>query len=982
MLVGRSVAVAVVASFAAALHAGVSTASTVEVTLPPVAPVADAYVDASATKKSFGRATTLSAGSLPVRTSYLMFDVSGAAGPIRSATLSLQANSASTVGLDVRSVASTSWSERSIRYSNAPPAGAVAASSGAFAQGRISIDVTPLVTGDGLLSMALTSVSSTSILMSSRETGAGAPLLQVSYDSVTTPPVTLTSPATGTSTNDTTPTFAGAAGDAAGDSSTVTVSVFRGPDVSGSLEQTRLATRTGTSWAIDAQPALADGTYTARAAQADTTGDSGESAPSTFTVDTVAPQPTLAEPAPGSTVAGSRPAFSGTAGSDGGDASTVTVDVYAGTTASGTPRQTLQATRSGGSWSVTASSALENGTYTARATQNDAAGNTGTSAGSTFVVDAPATTTDYRDTVLADSPRGYWRLGETIGTIAADAAGTSAGTYLSGVTLAQPGAITGDLDTSARLDGFNDAVRIPNSSALNSASAFSLEAFVRPGALPGTTATIMRKDQQYLLRLTSQGNLIFRVWKSGEHELSTASGVVATDGWSHIVATYDGAAMRIYVNGRLRATMSLSAPAATSTSDLYLGASINYDWLAGYLDDVAVYTRALSAGDVERHYAAAGIIDTSPSSVRLETPESGATWDARVTFAGSAGTDSGDDPAVSVKVYAGAAVSGSPVRTLSAPVRVAGTFSVLDPAPLASGTYTAVAEQRDSAGNVGASQPSTFTVQASAAPHLLAAGDVAACDTFGDEATAELLDRLPGSVAPLGDLVYEYASSADYDNCYDPTWGRQLARSRPVPGSHDYAEGQTNGEPYFGYFGALAGDPTRGYYSYDVGSWHVIALNSMCSKVGGCGAGSPQEQWLRADLAANPSACTLAYWHDARFSSGSIHGSNSSMQPFWQALYDHGAEIVVSGHEHVYERFAPQTPGGSADAARGVRQFTVGTGGRSHYGFRSRVLSTSEVRNADTFGILDLTLRPGAYDWRFVPEAGKTFTDTGSTACH
>jgi hypothetical protein len=156
----------------------------------------------------------------------------------------------------------------------------------------------------------------------------------------------------------------------------------------------------------------------------------------------------------------------------------------------------------------------------------------------------------------------------------------------------------------------------------------------------------------------------------------------------------------------------------------------------------------------------------------------------------------------------------------------------------------------------------------------------------------------------------------------------------------------------------------------------------MCSKVGGCGAGSPQERWLRADLASNVASCTIAFMHEPRFSSGTIHGNNTEMQAFWQALYDYNADLILSGSEHVYERFAPQTPTGTADAVRGVRQITVGTGGRSHYGFKSQVLATSQVRNADTFGVLDVTLRAGAYDWRFVPEAGKVFTDTGTAACH
>jgi hypothetical protein len=222
------------------------------------------------------------------------------------------------------------------------------------------------------------------------------------------------------------------------------------------------------------------------------------------------------------------------------------------------------------------------------------------------------------------------------------------------------------------------------------------------------------------------------------------------------------------------------------------------------------------------------------------------------------------------------------------------------------------------------------------------------------------------------------ATESDFRNCYDP-WGRHKARTRPGVGDHEYLT--PSAVPYFNYFGAAAGDPAKGYYSYDLGSWHVVVTNATCAEIGGCGTGSTEEQWLRQDLAANASACTLAVIHKPRFSSGSIHGNQAAMQPFWQALYDDGAELVLSGDDHVYERFGPQTPTGAADAARGIRQFVVGTGGRSHYSFGT-IQPNSEARNSDTFGVLKLSLRSGAYDWQFVPEPGKTFTDAGTGSCH
>jgi peptidoglycan/xylan/chitin deacetylase (PgdA/CDA1 family) len=307
----------------------------------------------------------------------------------------------------------------------------------------------------------------------------------------------------------------------------------------------------------------------------------------------------------------------------------------------------------------------------------------------------------------------------------------------------------------------------------------------------------------------------------------------------------------------------------------------------------------------------------------------------------------------------------------------------------------------DNAGN--AEQVNTADVQVGANPDpvVAAAGDIA-CDPAdpsfnngrgtADEchqaATSALLVRARlAAVLPLGDLQYECGAVAAFQRSYEPTWGRVKSLSRPVIGNHEYqtwgGDGcSAQGAPgYFGYFAAAAGDRSRGYYSFDLGAWHLIALNSNCHEIGGCGAGSPQERWLRADLGASRSRCTLAYMHHPRFSSGKEHGDDPALIPLWKALYDGGADMVLVGHEHNYERFAPLTAFGTVDRARGLREFVVGTGGRSHTGFRTPVAG-SERRNDATFGVLELTLRPSGYSWQFVPEAGKLFTDTGSASCH
>jgi hypothetical protein len=260
-------------------------------------------------------------------------------------------------------------------------------------------------------------------------------------------------------------------------------------------------------------------------------------------------------------------------------------------------------------------------------------------------------------------------------------------------------------------------------------------------------------------------------------------------------------------------------------------------------------------------------------------------------------------------------------------------------------------------------------------PVLVGAGDIASCAYDDDQATARLLDSIPGVVFTAGDDAYPNGTAADFAGCYEPTWGRHKPRTRPALGNHDYRT--ADGAAYYAYFGAVAGDSGAGYYSYDFAGWHIISLNSNISMA----AGSPQETWLRADLSLHPAPCSLAYWHHPRFSSGTTHGSSSAPRPVWQALYDAHADVVVVGHEHQYERFAPQQPDGTADPTNGIRQFVVGTGGAGLYPF-GPAIANSEVRNNTTHGVIKLTLRPNGYDWEFVPVAGGTFRDSGSGTCH
>jgi hypothetical protein len=268
---------------------------------------------------------------------------------------------------------------------------------------------------------------------------------------------------------------------------------------------------------------------------------------------------------------------------------------------------------------------------------------------------------------------------------------------------------------------------------------------------------------------------------------------------------------------------------------------------------------------------------------------------------------------------------------------------------------------------------------------LVGAGDIAWCgNLLGAEATSKLIEKLPdATVFAAGDLAYEKGTWEEFQTCYQPTWGKFKDRTMPSPGNHEYQGSPGTG--YFRYWGERAGDPLKGYYSYDLGNWHIVVLNTNCGvrALGGCGEGSPEEMWLREDLAEHPDACIIAYGHHSLFSSGILpsHAVHPELRAFWRDLYQAHADLVLAGHEHSYERFAPQTPDGQLDEKNGIRQIVVGTGGKSHtiLGFAT---ANSEVRNADTFGVLKLTLTPKTYRWEFIPQAGMTFTDSGEGTCH
>jgi fibronectin type 3 domain-containing protein len=603
----------------------------------------------------------------------------------------------------------------------------------------------------------------------------------------------------------------------------------------------------------------------------------------------------------------------------------------------------------------------------------------------------------YRGDVMQDNPIAYWRLGEQNGSAAADeTANANLGTYQGGITLGTAGALAGDSNTAAHFNGVDGEVTMgnPPSGIFNFGTGdFTVEAWMRT-TVNNETSVIAKSPNSgpaWEVTVTDDVGFVGRVRaklidSNGANVKGYGPPIRVDDGnWHDVVAEFKrDTGITVFVDGVSQFSAGAMTGSVNNTTSLLLGheGRTGYPFFSGDIDEVALYNSILPASRIQAHYESGAGVDTTPPAVTLTAPGASVD-DATPTYTGSAGSAAGDLDAVTVKIYSGSSASGTPVQVVTA-TRAAGSWAVDGSPPLDPGTYTARAEQSDVAGNVGQSSPRTFTVTSPTPPPpsdpvVLAAGDIADCLSSGDEATASILAaNSSAGVLTLGDNVYDDGTPSEFANCYDPTWGTAKARTLPSVGNHEYLT--TGASGYYGYFGAAAGDPTKGYYSYDLGAWHLVVINSNCAFIGGCGVGSPEEQWLRSDLAAHPATCTLAYWHHPRFSGGT-NGNDSETQAIWQALYDNGADLILNGHDHDYERFAPQTPTGALDLSRGISEFVVGTGGKSLTAI-VQVLPNSEVRNNDAFGVLKLVLHQSSYDWEFVPQAGKSFKDYGSRFCH
>ena len=507
---------------------------------------------------------------------------------------------------------------------------------------------------------------------------------------------------------------------------------------------------------------------------------------------------------------------------------------------------------------------------------------------------------------VANTPgvASYWRLGESSGTTACDTTGANTGTYQGGFTLGQPGALAGDPDTAVKLDGSTGIVNVPHASSLDVGDNFTLEAWVKRGAVSTSTnqAVASQQAKAWLLMFNPSNQLVLRDATVADVVHSTTT--VTDSAWHQVAVTKNGSAVHLYIDGVDRTGSVSNQTLQNNTLPLTIGQSSNTSWFNGTVDDVSLYRRDLSASEIQSHHNT-GTVTPSPTPGPTPSPD---------PVIGAAG-DIACDPA-------------------------------------------------DTAYN----------------------GGLGTTDRCHQKYTSNLVvgTGLSG-VLTLGDEQYEDGTLSKFQTVYAATWGRAVQLSHPSVGNHEYLTSGASG--YFDYFNGIgnlngvAGARGKGYYSMDIGTWHVISINSNCSQVGGCYSGSPQEAWLRNDLATHPNRCTLAFWHHPRFSSGPA-GNNSNMSTIFTDLYNANADVVLSAHDHHYERFAPQTPGQVADSARGIREFVVGTGGKSLVGWASSYQPNSLVRNSTTYGILRLTLHSSGYDWKFVPESGSTFTDSGSGTCH
>ncbi len=498
----------------------------------------------------------------------------------------------------------------------------------------------------------------------------------------------------------------------------------------------------------------------------------------------------------------------------------------------------------------------------------------------------------------------------------------------------------------------------------------------------GQRTTYMKFNVQGLTGSVTQA--VLRIYSNDSSGYGYEVRSVADSSWSESGITWNNAPAASSTVAAASGPTSPGWTQATVTSLVTGNGYVNVSLTSGDVDYLSLRARESAAAPPQLVVTTTSTSNAAPSTPTGLTARASSA--RQIDLSWTAATD--DVAVTGYGIYRGTALVAS----------VGGsTASFSDTSVSSSTTYTYTVDAVDGAGLRSAkSAPATATTPAettsSGDPVIATAGDIA-CDpndpNFNggrgvpnycqQQATSDIVAGIPGltAVIPLGDLQYEDATPlSKWQPSYDSTWGRFRGITYPVIGNHEYYSGSAS--TYFSYFGSVAGSPSKGSYSFDLGSWHIVVLSGECAYIGGCGAGSPEETWLRNDLAASTKPCTLAAWHEARFASG-YSGNKPAFDAFWQDLYKAGTEVVLNAHDHVYERFDPQNPAAKADPY-GIREFIVGTGGKNHSSFPT-VVANSAVRKTDTFGVLRMTLHAGSYEWKFLPEPGKVFTDSGTGTC-
>jgi chitodextrinase len=1050
----------------AALPAAGAPGRALSSTAAAFAPVADAYVSSMKPGANYGQATRLKAEQSPVLRTYLRFNPSDVTGTVTRATLRLYVTAKSTVGYDVRGVADTTWGESKVTYSNAPPASATVATSGGYASGTwTSVDVTPLVAGNGPVSFAVTTPSTTALSIASRESGSTSPALVIETSALadTTPP---SAPAgltvTGASGSSISMSWAASSDDAGVAGYDLFVD---GVHVGGTAttSYTFGGLSCGTSYTLGVEAHDASGNHSLRtqlyattSACADTvapttptnltvtaaTGSSvslswgasfdnvgvvgydvykngnnvGPSATTTYTVTGLSCGTTTTFAVAADDAAGNRSPQAAITAS-----TAACSDVVAPTPPGGVTVSAATATSVSLSWqpssdnvAVTGYSLYLNGTavgstastsyafsgltcgtsYALAVDAYDAAGNHSTKASTSVSTSACATgSTPQIKYRFAYSNRLDQGLMPGYGYNLIDVATKSEADATPAGTLGQVWLYDYD-NTTCTWEKDDAYIRNMVSSMADDPKVAGFYFSNEPDPFACPNAPQQHRDRSALIKSLAPNKYtligIDANWRDhfdryGSIWVGTADYVNYNP---YICYERDTSSCDFaWLDHVLQTAQSLPQPyfialqafreagewrwptAAEETQMLNRLKDPSLTGLRGYLtfswnwqnDSLLNHRDVLQAIKDFNLGTSSAPADTSAPTPPSELSVTSATQTS-LSLSWKGSTDN-----VGVAGY-GAYRNGTFLASTAATSYTVGGLSC--------GTsYTIGVDAYDAAGNRSTRSTATASTAACAPaggdPVIAAAGDI--CSSPSDCApTATLLDSLaPTRVLTLGDNAYPDGTSSDYASYYDPNWGRFKAKTSPAPGNHDYHT--SGGSGYFAYFGSQA---PAAYYSFDIGSWHLISLNGEI----GVSAGSAQETWLKNDLAAHPSKCTLAYWHEPRFSSGAEHGNNSSFDPFWRDLYAAGVDVVLNGHDHEYERFAPQNPSGAADA-NGIREFVVGTGGASHYTFATPV-ANSEVRDNTSFGVLKLTLHSASYDWQFVPVAGASFTDSGTTSCH